>query len=81
MFYNLKDKKICTYCASGYRGNIAADEETILIIECKSSNKRRVRPLKQDIAEFSDFSYMLQKTLNYCHGKTLLCIQLLECRK
>ena len=22
----LKDKKICTYCASGYRGNIAADE-------------------------------------------------------
>ena len=23
---NLKDKKICVYCASGYRGNIAADE-------------------------------------------------------
>ncbi len=23
---NLKDKKICTYCGSGYRGNIAADE-------------------------------------------------------
>lgn len=23
---NLKEKKICTYCASGYRGNIAADE-------------------------------------------------------
>ncbi|GFN40533.1 MAG: rhodanese-like domain-containing protein [Nitrosopumilaceae archaeon] len=23
---DLKDKKICTYCASGYRGNIAADE-------------------------------------------------------
>jgi len=23
---NLKAKKICTYCASGYRGNIAADE-------------------------------------------------------
>ena len=22
----LKDKKICVYCASGYRGNIAADE-------------------------------------------------------
>ena len=22
----LKDKKICTYCASGYRGNIASDE-------------------------------------------------------
>ena len=22
----LKGKKICTYCASGYRGNIAADE-------------------------------------------------------
>ncbi|MEE8255972.1 MAG: rhodanese-like domain-containing protein [Nitrosopumilaceae archaeon] len=22
----LKDKKICTYCGSGYRGNIAADE-------------------------------------------------------
>ena len=22
----LKSKKICTYCASGYRGNIAADE-------------------------------------------------------
>ena len=25
---NLKDKKICTYCASGYRGNIASDELT-----------------------------------------------------
>ena len=25
---NLKDKKICVYCASGYRGNIAADELT-----------------------------------------------------
>ncbi len=23
---NLKDKKICTYCGTGYRGNIAADE-------------------------------------------------------
>ncbi len=23
---DLKDKKICTYCGSGYRGNIAADE-------------------------------------------------------
>ena len=23
---DLKNKKICTYCASGYRGNIAADE-------------------------------------------------------
>ncbi|MBC8251690.1 MAG: rhodanese-like domain-containing protein [Candidatus Nitrosopelagicus sp.] len=23
---DLKDKKICVYCASGYRGNIAADE-------------------------------------------------------
>ena len=23
---NLKDKKICTYCGIGYRGNIAADE-------------------------------------------------------
>ena len=23
---NLKEKKICTYCGSGYRGNIAADE-------------------------------------------------------
>ena len=23
---DLKGKKICTYCASGYRGNIAADE-------------------------------------------------------
>ena len=23
---DLKSKKICTYCASGYRGNIAADE-------------------------------------------------------
>ena len=23
---HLKDKKICVYCASGYRGNIAADE-------------------------------------------------------
>jgi len=23
---DLKDKKICTYCASGYRGNIASDE-------------------------------------------------------
>ena len=23
---NLKDKKICTYCRNGYRGNIAADE-------------------------------------------------------
>ena len=22
----LKDKKICTYCASGYRGNIGTDE-------------------------------------------------------
>ena len=22
----LKDKKICVYCASGYRGSIAADE-------------------------------------------------------
>jgi len=22
----LKDKKVCVYCASGYRGNIAADE-------------------------------------------------------
>ena len=22
----LKDKKICTYCGTGYRGNIAADE-------------------------------------------------------
>ena len=25
---DLKDKKICVYCASGYRGNIAADELT-----------------------------------------------------
>ena len=24
--YDLKDKKICTYCGTGYRGNIAADE-------------------------------------------------------
>ena len=23
---DLKSKKICTYCASGYRGNIASDE-------------------------------------------------------
>lgn len=23
---DLKNKKICTYCASGYRGNIASDE-------------------------------------------------------
>ncbi len=23
---NLRDKKICTYCGTGYRGNIAADE-------------------------------------------------------
>jgi len=23
---DLKGKKLCTYCASGYRGNIAADE-------------------------------------------------------
>ncbi|MBT7252814.1 MAG: rhodanese-like domain-containing protein [Candidatus Nitrosopelagicus sp.] len=23
---DLKDKKICVYCVSGYRGNIAADE-------------------------------------------------------
>ena len=23
---DLKNKKICAYCASGYRGNIAADE-------------------------------------------------------
>jgi len=23
---DMKDKKICVYCASGYRGNIAADE-------------------------------------------------------
>ena len=23
---NMKDKKICTYCGTGYRGNIAADE-------------------------------------------------------
>ena len=23
---DMKDKKICTYCASGYRGNIASDE-------------------------------------------------------
>ena len=23
---DLKNKKICVYCASGYRGNIAADE-------------------------------------------------------
>jgi rhodanese-related sulfurtransferase len=23
---NLKEEKICVYCASGYRGNIAADE-------------------------------------------------------
>ncbi len=22
----MKDKKICTYCGTGYRGNIAADE-------------------------------------------------------
>ena len=25
-FEDLKDKKICVFCASGYRGNIAADE-------------------------------------------------------
>ncbi len=25
---NLRDKKICTYCGTGYRGNIAADELT-----------------------------------------------------
>jgi len=25
-FANLQGKKICTYCASGYRGNIAAEE-------------------------------------------------------
>ncbi len=24
----MKDKKICTYCSSGYRGSIAADELT-----------------------------------------------------
>jgi|TARA_B110000444_G_scaffold168182_1_gene157087 rhodanese-related sulfurtransferase len=24
----MKDKKICTYCGTGYRGNIAADELT-----------------------------------------------------
>ena len=23
---NLREKKICTYCGTGYRGNIAADE-------------------------------------------------------
>lgn len=23
---NFRDKKICTYCGTGYRGNIAADE-------------------------------------------------------
>ena len=23
---DIKDKKICTYCGTGYRGNIAADE-------------------------------------------------------
>ena len=23
---NMRDKKICTYCGTGYRGNIAADE-------------------------------------------------------
>lgn len=23
---NLRDRKICTYCGTGYRGNIAADE-------------------------------------------------------
>ena len=23
---NLRNKKICTYCGTGYRGNIAADE-------------------------------------------------------
>jgi len=23
---DLREKKLCTYCASGYRGNIAADE-------------------------------------------------------
>ena len=23
---DMKDKKICTYCGTGYRGNIAADE-------------------------------------------------------
>ena len=23
---DLRDKKICTYCGTGYRGNIAADE-------------------------------------------------------
>lgn len=25
---HMRDKKICTYCSSGYRGNIAADELT-----------------------------------------------------
>ncbi|MBS3926118.1 MAG: rhodanese-like domain-containing protein [Nitrosarchaeum sp.] len=25
---NMRDRKICTYCSSGYRGNIAADELT-----------------------------------------------------
>lgn len=25
---DIRDKKICTYCSSGYRGNIAADEFT-----------------------------------------------------
>ncbi|EGP93098.1 MULTISPECIES: rhodanese-like domain-containing protein [Nitrosarchaeum] len=25
---DMRDKKICTYCSSGYRGNIAADELT-----------------------------------------------------
>lgn len=25
---NLRNKKVCTYCGTGYRGNIAADELT-----------------------------------------------------
>ena len=36
---DMKDKKICTYCGTGYRGNIAADELNQRRIQC--SNPRR----------------------------------------
>ena len=31
---DLRDKKICTYCGTGYRGNIAADELNKEGFEC-----------------------------------------------
>ena len=39
----------------------AADEETILIIECKSNEKRRRKELKKDIAEYSDLKNKLRE--------------------